>query len=110
MQRRLIVLGLAGAALPAHAAKATAAKATATVVIDNFTFTPAMLQVSVGTTVTFVNHDDLPHSIVSAQSPPSFKSKALDTDDSFTHIFDSAGNYSYFCGLHPHMKGMVMVA
>lgn len=111
MDRRLLLLGLAGAALPARAATTTvAAKSLATVVIDNFTFTPDTLKVAVGTTVTFTNLDDLPHSVVSAERPPRFKSKPLDTDDSFTFTFDKPGEFTYFCGLHPHMKGVVVVA
>lgn len=63
-----------------------------------------------GTAVKFTNRDDLPHSVVSARTPPAFKSKVLDTEDSFTFTFDKPGEYVYFCGLHPHMKGVVVVA
>jgi plastocyanin len=57
--------------------------------------------------VKFINHDDIPHSVVEAGGK--FKSKVLDTDDDFTMTFDSPGEVSYFCGLHPHMKGKVIV-
>jgi plastocyanin len=77
-----------------------------TVTIDNFTFAPAELTVKVGTTVTWKNHDDIPHTVVSAGK---FRSKALDTDDSFSFTFTSAGDYKYFCSLHPHMTGMIKV-
>ena len=60
------------------------------VTIDNFTFQPAQLTVKVGTTVTWKNHDDIPHTIVSAGK---FRSKTLDTDDSFTFTFTAAGDY-----------------
>ena len=76
------------------------------VTIDNFTFTPAELSVKVGDTVTWNNHDDIPHTVVSAGK---FRSKALDTDDSFSFTFTAAGEYKYFCSLHPHMTGTIKV-
>ena len=78
----------------------------ANVTIDNFTFGPAELAVKVGTTVTWTNHDDIPHTVVSAGK---FRSKTLDTDDSFSFTFTAAGDYKYFCSLHPHMTGMIKV-
>ena len=77
-----------------------------TVTIDNFTFTPPELTVKVGDTVTWTNHDDIPHAIVSAGK---FKSKTLDTDNTFSFTFTSAGDYKYFCSLHPHMTGTIKV-
>lgn len=79
----------------------------ATVVIDNFTFTPAELKVKAGTKVIFVNHDDIPHSV--AGETIKFHSKALDTDESFAFVFDKPGDIVYFCGLHPRMKGKITV-
>ena len=76
------------------------------ITIDNFTFAPAELTVKVGTTVTWTNHDDIPHTIVSAGK---FRSKALDTDNSFSFTFAAAGDYKYFCSLHPHMTGTIKV-
>jgi len=76
------------------------------VTIDNFTFSPAELTVKVGTTVTWTNHDDIPHTVVSAGK---FRSKTLDTDNSFSFTFTQAGDYKYFCSLHPHMTGMIKV-
>ncbi len=76
------------------------------ITIDNFTFAPAELTVKVGTTVTWTNHDDIPHTVVSAGK---FRSKTLDTDDSFSFTFTAAGDYKYFCSLHPHMTGMIKV-
>ncbi|HET7493013.1 MAG TPA: cupredoxin family copper-binding protein [Bradyrhizobium sp.] len=75
--------------------------------IDNFTFTPQELTVPAGATVKFVNHDDIPHTVVDKNK--AFRSKALDTDDSFTFTFANAGTYDYFCGLHPHMTGKIIV-
>jgi amicyanin len=77
------------------------------VTIDNFTFTPPELTVAVGTTVKWVNHDDIPHSVVDGNK--AFRSKALDTDDAYSFTFASAGTFSYFCGLHPHMQGKIVV-
>jgi plastocyanin len=74
--------------------------------IDNFTFSPAELTVKVGDTVTWTNHDDIPHTVVSAGK---YRSKTLDTDDSFSFTFATAGDYKYFCSLHPHMTGMIKV-
>ena len=76
--------------------------------IDNFAFTPDTLNVKPGTTVTFENHDDIPHLIVAVDGK--YRSKALDTNDKFTFTFDKPGEYAYFCGLHPHMKGKIVVA
>ena len=76
------------------------------VTIDNFTFTPVELKVKVGDTVTWTNHDDIPHTVVSAGK---FRSKTMDTDDKFSFTFTSAGDYKYFCSLHPHMTGMIKV-
>ncbi|XUM20210.1 cupredoxin domain-containing protein [Bradyrhizobium oligotrophicum S58] len=76
------------------------------VTIDNFTFTPAAVTVKVGDTVTWTNHDDIPHTVVSAGK---YRSKTLDTDDSFSFTFAAAGDYKYFCSLHPHMTGLVKV-
>ncbi|MGZ3410060.1 MAG: cupredoxin domain-containing protein [Xanthobacteraceae bacterium] len=84
-----------------------AAKA-ATVTIDNFSFSPETLTIKLGTKVTFVNHDDIPHTVVAVDK--TFKSKALDTDDSFEFTFTTAGDIDYFCSLHPHMKAKIIVA
>ena len=77
------------------------------VTIDNFTFTAPELTVAVGTTVKWVNHDDIPHSVVDKNK--AFRSKALDTEDSYSFTFASAGTFDYFCGLHPHMVGKIIV-
>lgn len=85
----------------------SAQDAKATVTIDNFTFGPGELSISPGTTVTWINHDDIPHSVV--DSDTKFRSKALDTDDSYSFTFATAGTFRYFCGLHPHMVGKIVV-
>ena len=75
--------------------------------IDNFTFNPQQITVKAGTTVTWVNHDDIPHTATSKTGV--FKSKALDTDDKFSFTFATPGSYPYFCALHPHMTGSIVV-
>jgi plastocyanin len=85
-----------------------AAEPAATVSIDNFTFTPATLTVKAGTTVTWTNKDDIPHGIGSSTNAFA-KSKALDTDDKFSFTFTTPGTYKYFCYLHPHMVGSIVV-
>ena len=81
--------------------------ASATVKIDNFSFGPAALTVPVGTTVTWTNRDDIPHTAVSTDGV--FKSKAMDTDDKFSFVFTKPGTYSYFCSIHPKMTGQIIV-
>ena len=81
--------------------------ATAEVKVDNFSFGPPTLTVAVGTTVTWTNRDDIPHTVVSTEKV--FKSKVLDTDEKFSFTFDKAGTYSYFCSIHPKMTGSVVV-
>ncbi len=77
--------------------------------IDNFSFGPAVLAVSLGTTVTWTNRDDIPDTVVSADDPKAFKSKVLDTDEKFSFTFSKAGTYPYFCSIHPKMTGKVVV-
>jgi amicyanin len=85
------------------------AEAPATAVsIDNFTFTPQTLTVKAGTTVTWTNNDDIPHGIAATNNAFT-KSKALDTDDSYSFTFTTPGTYQYFCYVHPHMTGTVVV-
>jgi plastocyanin len=84
-----------------------AAASTATVNIDNFKFAPAALTVTAGTTVTWKNEDDSPHRI--GDNNGTFKSAALDTDDTFSHTFATTGEYSYICTIHPYMVGKIIV-
>ena len=85
-----------------------AAAAEVTVSIENFTFAPDVLTIAPGTTVTWVNHDDIPHQV--AERNLDFRSKPLDTDDAFSMRFDGPGEVDYFCTLHPHMTGRIIVA
>ena|ERR1700680_506978 len=77
------------------------------VTIDNFTFAPERVTVKADTTVTWINRDDIPHTVASATRL--FKSKALDTGDKFSFTFTTPGTYEYFCSLHPHMKATIVV-
>jgi amicyanin len=96
--------GLAGGILVARA-QTTAAAA---VSIDNFTFSPQQLTVKAGTTVTWTNKDDIPHGI--AATGNAFKrSAAMDTDDNYSFTFTTPGTYQYFCYIHPHMTGTIVV-
>ena len=79
-----------------------------TVTIDNFSFTPAAVTVKTGTTVTWTNKDDIPHGI-GATNNAFPKSKALDTDDSYSFTFTTPGTYQYFCYLHTKMVGSIVV-
>ncbi|HXP31864.1 MAG TPA: plastocyanin/azurin family copper-binding protein [Stellaceae bacterium] len=85
------------------------AAAPGAVAIDNFSFGPASLTVAVGTRVTWTNHDDDPHTVVSAAATPVFKSAALDTDETYAFVFTEKGIYKYFCSIHPRMQGTVIV-
>jgi amicyanin len=97
------------APLPTAAEPAAAAETAAETVvkIDNFTFGPQRLTVKAGTTVTWINQDDIPHAI--AATGKAFRSKVMDTDDKYSFTFTTAGVYEYFCSLHPHMTGTIVV-
>jgi amicyanin len=95
------VVVLAGLAAP------PALAADAQVKIANFTFDPPTLTVKAGTTVTWVNADDIPH--VVSEKDGKFRSSALDTDDKFSQTFSTAGTVEYFCAIHPHMTGKIVV-
>lgn len=86
----------------------TAARAAdVTVKIGNFTFGPQEQHVKAGTRVTWINEDDIPHTVTSTTL--AFKSKPLDSDDKYAFTFTSPGTYAYFCSLHPHMTGSIVV-
>jgi len=106
----LVALGLGIAELGGGTKNFTASaqqKAeTLEVKIDNFSFGPGTLTVPVGTTVTWTNRDDIPHTVVSTDGV--FKSKVLDTDEKFSFTFSKAGAYPYFCSIHPKMTGKVI--
>jgi amicyanin len=98
---------LAGMAVAALGVAAWAQAPGPAVTIDNFTFGPQQIKVKAGDTVTWTNHDDIPHTVRSTTA--AFKSNALDTDDKFSFTFAAPGKYDYFCSLHPTMTGSIVV-
>ena len=94
-------------ASPSARANDQSSAASAEVKIDNFVFGPQTVTVPVGTTVTWTNHDDIPHTVVSTEGV--FKSKVRDTDEKFSYTFTKAGTYPYYCSVHPKMTGTVVV-
>jgi plastocyanin len=88
-------------------AQSSAAPPPQQVKIDNFSFAPQQLTVAVGTTVVWVNNDDVPHTVVGSHQE--FRSKALDTNDQFSFTFTKAGTFNYFCSVHPMMTGKIVV-
>ena len=105
---RTFALGaMAGLVAAAIAAASPARAADIEVKIDNFTFNPQQITVKAGDTVVWTNHDDIPHTVTSKTLL--FRSKAMDTDDKFSFTFATPGKYDYFCSLHPHMTGTIVV-
>ena len=96
-------------ATASNTAKPAATQPVASVKIDNFTFRPKQLEIAVGTTVTWLNADDVPHTVTSKDDSQAFASGALDTDDKFSFTFKNPGKYAYYCKVHPHMTGVVIV-
>ena len=101
------VLGAAVATATAVVLPGRADDAPQAVNVDNFTFNPQRLTIKAGSTVTWTNKDDIPHAIASVSAL--FRSNALDTDDNYSFTFTSPGTYQYFCSLHPHMTGTIVV-
>lgn len=109
-QRRVLLGCLAVGAAGWLVLDKSARAADANVVhIQNFTFSPATLTVKSGTRVTWTNRDDEPHTVTSSSNPRAFASSALDTDGTFAFTFDTPGTYPYYCAIHPHMTGVIVV-
>jgi len=87
--------------------KTRAAAAPNEVMIENFSFAPATITVKAGTKVTWINHDDVPHTV--DENDKRFRSGTMDTDDQYSYTFTSPGTFNYFCALHPKMTGQVIV-
>ena len=105
---RIVLMAFAmGAALAFVLAPLAAQTAGVEVKIDNFVFGPERLTIKAGTTVTWTNRDDIPHTVASKDRL--FKSKVMDTDESYSFTFSTPGEYTYFCSLHPHMTGTIVV-
>jgi plastocyanin len=106
-QASTLLAGVLMMSVVADMAKAVPAPAAAAVTIGNFTFKAPVVTVRPGTTVTWTNGDDIPHTVVSKDGV--FKSKVLDSGDRFSFTFAKAGQFGYFCSLHPHMTGTIIV-
>ena len=123
MRRRGLLMGVTSAlaagragahhSVPTGEATPVAAAASdggeAAISVDNFTFSPPLLTITAGTRVVWTNRDDIPHTVVGADDPRMLRSPPLDTDDTFAFTFAQPGTYRYFCSLHPHMQGTVVV-
>jgi len=103
----LLSLLLASGALRPRSVAAQEKSAPNAVTIDNFSFGPMQMEIPAGTQVTWINKDDVPHTVVSVDHK--FKSRALDTDEKFSFTFQEPGTYEYFCSVHPKMTGKIIV-
>jgi plastocyanin len=111
-QKHFLLLMIAGgciAGAPAPATQPAPPAQTTTIKINDFHFDPQSLTVASGSSVTWVNHDDVPHTATANGDSPLFDSKALDTDEHFTFTFITPGTYTYYCKVHPHMTGTIIV-
>jgi plastocyanin len=103
----IVIMMAAGARISGSAVAQDKKPAETAVKIDNFVFSPNPLTVPAGSTIRWTNQDDIPHNVVSDDK--TFKSKVLDTDETFTYTFTKPGTYTYFCSIHPKMTGKVVV-
>ena len=103
------VVAAIGAGFLFHLGGGVNAAETREIDIDNYTFSPGDLTVPQGTTVTWINHDETPHTVVATGDPHAFRSGGLDTDDKFSVTFTKPGIYQYLCTVHPYMTGKVVV-
>ncbi|HWD60170.1 MAG TPA: cupredoxin family copper-binding protein [Stellaceae bacterium] len=104
-----LALSQAAYAADTNPPQQVAAAEAGAVTISNFAFAPALVTVAPGTKITWVNNDEEPHTVTSADGGKTFKSEALDTGDKFTFTFDKPGTYKYFCSIHPHMVATIVV-
>jgi plastocyanin len=110
LTKKLLATCVAAASLLVSAATLSADTRTPTkITIGNFTFSPATLDVPAGTPVVFVNEDDVPHTVFGSDKDSPLRSQALDTDDRYSVVLSHPGTYHYFCSLHPHMTGTIVV-
>jgi plastocyanin len=104
----LVIAIAAGQTRNFSSASAEEKKPAETVVkIDNFTFTPNVVTVPAGSTIRWINKDDIPHNVVTEDK--TIKSKVMDTDEQFSYTFTKPGTYPYFCSIHPKMTGKIVV-
>ena len=103
----IALLGCAAFVMPTIYAAAASPSPSVDLNIAKFAFAPQEITIAPGTTITWTNRDEAPHTV--ASSDKSFTSKGLDTDDKFEHTFSSEGDFSYICTVHPFMTGVVHV-
>ena len=106
-RRGFLRLSLAAGALLVADWRAVRADEAVEVKIDNFVFQPVLVRVKKGGTVTWINRDDIPHSIVCPVL--NVHSHPIDSEEQFAFRFEKPGIYNYICGLHPHMHGQIVV-
>lgn len=104
----LIILNFCVAAWGDDAASVSGGNRRNTIEIKEFAFNPQTLTVKSGEKITWINHDEEPHTVVSVGKKFQ-KSSALDTDQEFTIIAGAPGSYEYFCSVHPKMTGTIVV-
>lgn len=108
MKKCVFILVLAAfAVMPVRVSRGEGNASLATIKIENFTYNPNAVTVPVGTTVTWVNNDIVPHDVVSDDK--SFKSKLLEKDEHFSYVFSKPGTYHYVCSIHPRMNANIVV-
>jgi plastocyanin len=107
VSRLVLALTLVAPALGLVSLEARSATPAASVQIKNFAFVPQILTIKPGTTVTWTNGDDDPHTVTA--NDKTFHSAALDTDEKYSFTFTKVGEYGYFCSLHPHMTAKIVV-
>jgi plastocyanin len=106
----MVLLAALAATLILHPARARSEEKSSSPIevrVDNFSFAPETLTISVNRTVTWINKDDVPHVIASTDGL--FKSQTLDTDDKYSYTFNKVGTYPYYCSVHPKMTGKIIV-
>jgi plastocyanin len=94
---------------PAPATQPKPPVAAVVITIENFRYSPAEVTVPAGSVVRWVNKDDVPHTATAKGKEPAFDSKSLDTDEGFSFEFKKPGAFNYYCKVHPHMTGKVIV-
>src|SRR5829696_4170088 len=109
MRKSLLVAAALAVCVSAASSGAPASNAAAPIVvaIKDYEFSPPMLTIAPGTTITWVNEDESPHTV--AENGKIFRSAALDTGDRFSYTFAQPGEFDYYCTLHPMMVGKIVV-
>ncbi|ATW28204.1 cupredoxin domain-containing protein [Candidatus Formimonas warabiya] len=101
----ILITGCSGTTQAPESTSEQQNSASNSIAIENFVFNPDTIKVPVGTSVEWINKDSAPHTIKAEK----FNSDSLSTNDSFKFTFDSPGTYEYQCGIHPSMKGKIIV-